>query len=409
MKWRFSLGQNKYTYKDVSSVINVPVRTIQHWITESMLCKPEISEGRYKFFSNSQVKEIKTLKGFLKTLGYSTATIKSIRSKVLDEIGACGVSKYPLSALTSIVAGIFGDHPSDEIDVFIRTYLKDFFQLKINDQGMIYPSRDDIFENPFTEYRYFKNMEVFELDKEQFEENRGDLIRADGLERYFQEEYDYLSNILTNNKNKERGLITPKKSVEEFNSLIKQRLLYNAPFKHNGAFYISQIEIELAEKWQSLIYQAENPSFFILRNLKKTIEQDIIDNFPYALIYDSQIALSDTPQVKQLEIEVNLVKQAIVSVLKKLYEGTGNFIELYVEGFFHIRPAFCKDCRKVEPVFEKTLLNQLNPSQLVKAEKLGIYSTAEIIEESERRLKQSKEDIKFLRYRILRNLKRRKK
>lgn len=403
------MKQNKYTYKDVSSAINVPVRTIQHWITEGMLSSPEISEGRYKFFSNNQVEEIKILKGLLKNHGYSTAKVKSIRSKVLEEIGGSGVSKYPLSALTNIVAGIFVDHPSDEVDDFIRTYLSNFFQLKINTQGTIYFSRDYIFENPFTEYRYFKNMEVVELYKEQFEGSSYDFIRADGLERYFQEEYELLSSIPTNNKNEDRGLTIPKKSVEEFNSLIKQRLLYNAPFKYNGDFYISQIEIELAEEWRSLIYQAGNPSFFILRDLKKTIEQDIINNFPYALICDSQISFSDLPQIKQLETEVNLVKQAIVSVLKKVYEGTGNFIELYVEGFYHIRPAFCKDCGKVEPAFEKTLLNQLNPSQLVKAEKLGIYSTEEIIEESERRLKQSKEDIKFLRYRILKNLKRRKK
>ena len=175
-------------------------------------------------------------------------------------------------------------------------------------------------------------------------------------------------------------------------------------------------DVRIAKMWKELSYKLGEPNFSLFRKLREVIDLNISKVFPFSPPLPKKATPSDRMAMKK-EIFHTILSciNDEVSTLNVLYYPDRSkslaFVEQYIKGLYLVL-NYLKNPLMPSwgwPLIIKTPLAELTPCQLKKAESLSVYTSEEVEMEAERRIKQHGEDVKFLRYKVLKNLRRRKK
>jgi DNA-binding transcriptional MerR regulator len=176
-------------------------------------------------------------------------------------------------------------------------------------------------------------------------------------------------------------------------------------------------DAKIAKTWEELSYKLGEPTFSLFRKLREVVDLNISKVFPFSPPLPKKATPSDRMAMKKLIFHTILSRISDeVSTLNVLYYPDRSkslaFVEQYIEGLYLILPYYLRNPFMPFmgwPLVIKIPLAELTPRQLKKSESLGVYTDKEVAKEAERRIKQHGEDVKFLRYKVVKNLRRRKK
>lgn len=397
---------NRFTYHTAADSLDLPERTIRFWVTEGLIIKPLLSDGRRKFFTKSQYEELDAIKWFLKNHKQTIADLQAVRKIIIDKLGDCDAAKLPLQKLkNSILGGVCAFTPA-LLKSVIDDFLKGKYWLEAFSDGNVLLRGDfSRFKDDFQEYRYGQKLEAVEIPEGYFEENEGVFIRFDELDKHFLSEYELLNDY------KPGSIADPESKAKEdatgIEAMIREGLLDPPHYQRQGLLFMLSDELELAGRWSNLIHQAD---FKTLRNLREAIETDIQRQFPYDLTSSGYRPFYSCmlPEIRQFCMEINLVKKILDALIKNCIQDSCT-IELYMNGLLSVHHKTCSTCLSFEVYLAKTSLSDLEPEQLRNAEKIGLYDAEAVGMEAESRINQNRKEIDFLRYKVLKNLNRRKK
>lgn len=379
---------DRFTYKQASDLLELPERTIRYWITEGLIPPPHLSEGKRKYFTRNQIEDMEALKWFLKDNGQTIADIRAVRKIVIDNLEGCEAAGHPLRQLKEAIFGGVCAYTKELLKFLIDDFLKRKLWFEVSSDGRAMLRGDFLrFKSDFQGYRYGQKLEVVEIPEDYFEENRCDFVRFDELGTDHESE--------------------AKNDVGRTEVLIREGLLDPPHYRRQGVLYLLADEFGLADSWKSLAHQA---GFETLRDLRAYIEADIHRQFPYDLTASSYRSLcpSMLPEIRQFYMEIDLVKRVLDALIKYRIQDN-RAIELYLNGLLSIHHKACSTCLSFEVFLAKTSLSDLAAAQLKSAEKFGLYNAKEVGTEADWRINQNRKEIDFLRYRVLKNLSRRKK
>lgn len=414
------MSKNKYSYSDVARGLDLPERTIRHWVTEGLIRYPELSKGRLKYFSEDQAKEISALKRLLKDFGLSFDDVRSLKDRVCTDIDhLTSAKKYPLSILISAIDNAPHKEP-EKVKKILNDLVWGLLRLKAKKSGGFWIVDTAKFLNSYEEegFSIFRNVGHIDTRSNMI----GTFYRLSELEKYFQRKYDRFKKGLSGVDNSSERV---KKEADLIRGLIKAEVMYQPHYKYRGEFYLTPDDIKLSESWSVLFSDLKQRDFSLLLKLKKTIEKNIIERFPYALYQEPFWSAGTEKEIlmARFNMETEVVEKVLgriileINLLNDEFYPDRNpslaFIEHYIEGFYFVFPDYLRIHSSNEmllkyPILVKTPIHELNSMQLKNSEKLGLYSSVEVAEETERRIKQHGEDVKFLRYKVLKNLRRRK-
>lgn len=175
-------------------------------------------------------------------------------------------------------------------------------------------------------------------------------------------------------------------------------------------------DAKIAKTWEELSYKLGEPPFSLFRKLREVIDLNISKVFPFSPPLPKKATPNDRMMMKKEAFHTILscISDEISSLSVLYYPDrskTLSFVEQYIEGLYLVL-NYLKNPLMPSwgwPLIIKIPLAELDPRQLKKAESLGVYTDKEVAMEAERRIRQHGEDVKFLRYKVLKNIKRRKK
>ena len=403
-----ALKPTKYTYSEVSKIIGATERTVRHWITEGLIDKPEVIDGRNKFFSEDQLQEILALHWLLKTKKQSIKDVSNFRQMIIDSSET--TPKYPLSIIKkTFFIGVLPESHEDVKQV-IHYFIEKKIVIGETKYGqMVISPKAPVFQNSNNNYRYFDTPSSNEITEEYFEANRKVFVGEDELITHFEEEYNEHREINSYMGKNYENSPTPEDRLTMHKSLISEGLINSPQLIHDNRKYFHKIEFECAEIWESFYNDYEKDEREKLRQLRKEIESNIIEFFPYGILFSMHCSIKEPPQITQIYLET-FIKCRILQAISMEYNAQGSkFIDLYIMRFYYAYPEFCNYCKSWKPEIKKRQLKEIGSAVLNYADKFGIYSNEEIIREAEQRIDNNREEIRTLRYQVLKNIKRRKK
>ena len=379
----------RYSYQDLQQLLGLPKRTPRFWITQELASPPELRVGRRKYFSHNQYQEFLALSRLLKEFHLSLGVVRTLKHLVMEELHYSDAAKsYPFSVLMRVMG---------EVAERDGTTIKYLLHHLINGGQYL----DCCKAQGFYLFRDTAGVEVDAKDA------MGSYCRLDDLVKHLQS-HAYRTHGQT--------VMQSKVDVGFVKRFIKKEILPEPRYRSGNELLFSYHDRDTAKTWLDLFWALGRPQLSFLHRLKKAVQGDIVQAFPYPLHqhFSSAIDRYHT-EAYMLHAVLKLVsgEVCVLNVLNHPDRGPSlAFVEHYIDGFYIISPNYLRVPSMPmmgAPLLIKTPLSELNPEQLKKAERLGLYSTEEVAVEAERRIKQHGEDVKFLRYKVLKNLKRRKR
>jgi len=387
------LETKRYSYSGLAEILDSPKRTPRYWVTEGLMPQPEIRDGRRKYFSEKQVEEAKALKRLVKDLRQSFDRVKKLKSMVIGNLGHMGHAEdYPFSLLMGVLDGI-SERDDVRVEYLLDRMIEGSEYIDPRIAGGCYIFQENVFIDVDAKYIRdgFLGTRAFPLDD---------------LEEYFQRPTHYRHD----NTPKQN-----KRNADFVRKLVNESILYPPRYRSKGDLFLLREDIKLAETWKGLFKKLGEPPFTLLHELKQAIERNIMEILPYPPPKNTELMDRSIWEITAVNAILNHISDEI-SALNLLYypdQSKGlTFIDQYIEGFYFIFPYYSQLPNAPfmgKPLLVKTPITELSPQLLRKAEALSLYTTEEVANEAERRIKQYGEDVKSLRYKVLKNLRRRKK
>ncbi len=381
------------SHSDISKLLGESERTCRYWRSLGLVGPPEIKQGRKRLFSEKQVEEYKAIQRLTKKHGVSIDELKALKASIGAVYGHMeDAGEYPFSTLVEVL---------DRVSKRDFVNPRDLVQRMVKGSQFLHPPKAEV---PLI----FRNGEIFELDPEDSSSHSlaSGSFTWDRMEEFFQGPTQY------------RHDNTPKRNKRKadfIRKLVDEGILYPPRYRSEEHLCYSVNDYALGDAWKRLINRLGEVQPRLLIQLKKAIERDMSKTLPYPPVSGAKPLDKSLMNVDVFKTVLEHISDEISTLNLLNYpdrDESMSFVHKYIEGFYFVIPSYPSSpvsYFRGRPQLAKTPITELNPQQLRKAEELEVYTAGEVEAEAERRIEQCREDIKFLRYRLLKNLKRRKK